>query len=180
MDEVGRSHIIRNFLSKDVLDLFFHYSYMLAKKDNVYNQAATEWSTKYEPTVGHCIDIRGNDMLANAILVNYLPTISEHLKIELHPVSSFYRIYGHECELPMHKDNPEYEWSATICMGYEATECWPLYIKKEPWYLEPGECLLYQGAKDLHGRKKFNGSWQSQLFLHYKEVKDEQRQEKNS
>ena len=48
MDEVGRSHIIRNFLSKDVLDLFFHYSYMLAKKDNVYNVGSSNMNYSKE------------------------------------------------------------------------------------------------------------------------------------
>ena len=79
----------------------------------------------------------------------------------------------------MHTDNPNYEWSATLCMGYQAPESWPLYIEKEPFYLEAGDCLIYQGAKYFHGRKPFKGSWQSQVFLHYKEVKDGFDGEKN-
>ena len=51
------------------------------------------------------------------------------------------------CKLPMHTDQPEYEWSATICMGYEAPGILAYIIEKEPFYLEAGDCLIYQGAK---------------------------------
>ena len=180
MDEVRRSHIIRNFVDEDILKIFHEYSLALAMKDNVYSKGTDSYATKHEIGVGHCIDIRGRDPLTEAMLQAYRVKISEVVKKELFSVASFYRIYGNDCKLDMHTDNLDYEWSATLCMGYKAPESWPLYIEKEPFYLEAGDCLIYQGAKYFHGRKPFKGSWQSQVFLHYKEVKDEQRQEKNS
>ena len=179
MDENRRNHIIRNFVNEDVLKIFHEYSLALAMKDNVYSASTDSYSTKHEVGIGHCIDIRGMDPFTEAMLRFYMSKISNVVKKELSPVASFYRIYGPNCKLDMHTDNPDYEWSATLCMGYDAPECWSIYIEKEPFYLEAGDCLIYQGAKDSHGRKPFIGSWQSQVFLHYKEVKDGFDGEKN-
>ena len=173
MAENRRNNIIKDFYSPDVLAMFHKYSLSLAKRDSVYSETDKTWSTKFEPGIGHCIDIRGGDLLADALLELSLPKIVNHLKLKLEPVASYYRIYGPDCRLPMHTDRPDYEWSATVCMGYDAPECWPMYVENDPIYLEPGDCLLYQGAKEKHGRGVFKGSWQAQLFLHYKEVKDE-------
>ena len=74
-------------------------------------------------------------------------------------------VYAEKCKLPMHTDKPNYEWSATICMSYEAPECWPIYIGEDAVYLEPGDCLLNLGAKEEHGRPVFKGSWQT-FWLH--------------
>ena len=179
MDEVRRSHIIRNFVSEDILKLFREYSVIRAMSDMPMSSAGQR-IMKHDPDTGNCIDIRYGDPFANGLLLNYREKISQVVGKKLEPIVSFYRVYATGCQLPMHKDTPEYEWSATLCMGYEAPESWPLYIEKEPFYLEAGDCLIYQGAKDAHGRKPFKGSWQSQVFVHYKEVKDGQRQEKNS
>ena len=161
--------VLKGFISEDVLNVFRHYSLIKARSRNTYNSAANKYTTIHEPGIGHCIDIAGDDSFANALMLVSLPKISKTLSLELSPVASFYRVYGPECILPVHIDQPEYEWSATICMGYEAPDCWPIFIEEKPFYLEPGDCLLYQGAKHGHGRRVFNGSWQTQLFLHYKE-----------
>tara|TARA_A100001388_G_scaffold40772_1_gene26075 strand:+ start:202 stop:801 length:600 start_codon:yes stop_codon:yes gene_type:complete len=181
MDEVRRSHIIiKKFVSEDILNVFDTYARIKAMKNNTYNIATQERCTKYEPRVGHCIDIVGGDTFGESLLNNYCSIISNKVGKDLVPIISFYRIYGKDCKLDMHVDQPEYHWSATINMGYDAPECWPIYIEKEPVYLERGDCLLYEGAKYEHGRGVFKGEWQTQLFLHYREVEDEQRQEKNS
>ena len=179
MDEVRRSHIIRDFIGKDILELFREYSLIMAKT-NRPKAADGQRVTVYEPTIGHCIDLRYGDALADSLLLFCREKISKTVGFDLVPVTSYYRIYGPECKLPVHVDQPEYEWSATICMGYGAHEPWPIFLKREPFYLEAGDALIYQGAKEEHSRPVFKGSWQSQLFLHYKEVADEQRQEKNS
>ena len=179
MDENRRNYIIRNFFSPDICTLFHQYSVSLAKKDSVFSLVENKWSTKFEPGIGHCIDIRHGDILAEVLLNLSLPKIVEHLKVNLEPVTSYYRVYGEHCKLPMHTDKDNYEWSATICMSYEAPECWPIYVGEDAVYLEPGDCLLYQGAKEEHGRPVFKGSWQTQLFLHYKELKDGSDGEKN-
>lgn len=180
MDEDRRNNIIKDFFSPEFLTVFKEYSLIRAKEDAVYSPAENSWSTKFEPGIGHCIDIRGGDRLADALLQFSLPKISEIVGKKLETVASFYRIYGPDCKLPMHTDNPEYEWSATICMGYDAPDCWPIYVEEDAIHLEPGECLIYQGAEKSHGRPVFKGSWQTQLFLHYKEVKDEKNGQADS
>jgi hypothetical protein len=173
MDEIGRSHIIRNFIGKDILKVFYEYSLIMAKR-NRPKAADGQRVTVYESTVGHCIDLRYGDALADSLLIFCCEKISKTVGFDLVPITSYYRIYGPECKLPVHIDQPEYEWSATICMGYSAKEPWPIFLKQEPFYLEAGDALIYQGAKEEHSRPVFKGSWQSQLFLHYKEVEDEE------
>ena len=172
--------VLKGFISEDVLKVFHEYSGIKARTKHSYSEASKQWTTFFEPGIGYCVDIAGHDPFGQSVLMVYLPKISEILGLELGPVASFYRIYGPECKLPMHIDDPNYEWSATINMGYEAPECWPIFIEEKPFYLEPGDCLLYQGAKHEHGRRIFNGAWQSQLFLHYKEVKNEKDGQKDS
>tara|TARA_Y100000361_G_scaffold115390_1_gene106073 strand:- start:308 stop:901 length:594 start_codon:yes stop_codon:yes gene_type:complete len=179
MDEVGRSHIIRGFISEEVLKVYHEYTLLMAKR-NIPKTVEDAFITLYEPRIGHCIDIRAGDALGDAILVLCQKKVSEIIGLEIEPITSYYRIYSQGCELPVHKDNPDYHYSLTICMGYEAPEPWSFFLKKEPVYLEPGDALLYQGFIDEHSRPVFKGSWHSQLFLHYKEVGNEQRQEKNS
>ena len=172
--------VIKKFFLPEVLALFHEYSSLVARADALYCKTEDTWTTKFEPGIGHCIDIRAGDRLADSLLKISLPKISELVGKKLETVASFYRIYGTECKLPMHIDDPNYEWSATIAMGYHAPECWPIYVEKEAFYLEPGDCLLYQGAKHPHGRDVFKGSWQTQLFLHYREVKDEKNEQADS
>ena len=58
MDEVRRSHIIiKKFVSEDILNVFDTYARIKAMKNNTYNIATQERCTKYEPRVGHCIDL---------------------------------------------------------------------------------------------------------------------------
>ena len=170
MDEVGRGHIIKNFFSEDILEIFREYSHMNSLKDNSYNEFSRTWITKFEKNVGHLIDVRAKDMLAESLLLFARKKISSFINKDIVPVASFYRIYGPDCKLDWHTDLTEYEWSATICMGYDAPECWPIYLEKKPIYLEAGDALIYEGSKYEHGRFPFKGSWQIQLFLHYREV----------
>ena len=180
MDEIRRSYIIKKFFSTEVLDIFHEYSSLVARTDALYCKTEDKWTTKFEPGIGHCIDIRARDRFAESLLKISMPKISEIVGKKLETVASFYRIYGPDCKLPMHTDSPEYEWSATICMGYDAPDCWPIYVEEDAIHLEPGECLIYQGAEKSHGRPVFKGSWQTQLFLHYKEVKDEKNGQADS
>jgi hypothetical protein len=48
------------------------------------------------------------------------------------------------------------------------------FFKTRTILFRAGDALIYQGAKEEHSRPVFKGSWQSQLFLHYKEVEDEE------
>jgi hypothetical protein len=169
MDEIGRSHIIRNFIGKDILKVFYEYSLIMAKR-NRPKAADGQRVTVYESTVGHCIDLRYGDALADSLLIFCCEKISKTVGFDLVPITSYYRIYGPDCKLDWHTDLTEYEWSATICMGYDAPECWPIYLEKKPIYLEAGDALIYEGSKYEHGRFPFKGSWQIQLFLHYREV----------
>lgn len=53
------------------------------------------------------------------------------------------------------------------------SEPWPIVIEDyegntQMAYLEPGDLLLYESAKNFHGRPtKFDGSWYTSLFVHF-------------
>lgn len=55
----------------------------------------------------------------------------------------------------------------------EDSEPWPIVIEDyagntQAAVLKPGDMLLYESAKNLHGRPtKFNGSWYTSLFVHF-------------
>jgi|TARA_S200000501_G_scaffold211023_1_gene198237 hypothetical protein len=164
--------VLKGFIGEDVVKVFQEYTLLMAKR-SIPKTVGDQHITMYEPNIGHCIDIRFGDPLGDTLLLLCHKKVSEIINLKIEPITSCYRIYAEGCKLPEHKDNPDYEYSLTICMGYRSPECWPIFLKKEPAYLEPGDALLYEGAKDEHSRPIFKGSWHSQLFLHYKEVKDE-------
>ena len=85
------------------------------------------------------------------------------------------RIYRDGATLDMHVDKTATHIISSILhvdhdpMG----KPWPLVIEGfdgtlNEVYLEPGDLLLYESSKCLHGRpKKFSGAWYSSLFIHY-------------
>ncbi|MFK7829427.1 MAG: hypothetical protein AB8B57_06575 [Congregibacter sp.] len=64
--------------------------------------------------------------------------------------------------------------SSTICVDAQLDEPWPLFIEDifgeaHEVNLEPGEYLLYEGARLLHGRPwPLNGDYYVGMFVHYR------------
>ena len=119
-----------------------------------------------------------NEPLARAMLKLCHKRMEEIIGKKLKAVRSFYRIYAEDSYLKPHIDDGELEYSVTINMGSKGPEgyCWPIYIEdldgeREDILLYPTDALVYNGSKLRHGREKFLGLYQTQLFLHYKEVK---------
>jgi len=172
---------VENFISKDIAQLFDDYAYLISSRDAIAvdTEEGESFVTKYEPGCGFCIDIRGNDEpLAKAMLKLCHKRMEEITAQKLEIVRSFYRIYGNGSYLKPHIDSDELEYSVTINMGSRGPEgyCWPIYIEeldgeREDILLYPTDALIYNGSKLRHGREKFLGVYQTQLFLHYKEVK---------
>ena len=168
---------VENFISKDIAQLFDDYAYLLANRDVLTTPGKKGIVTKYEECCGHCIDIRGNDEpLAKAMLKLCHKRMEEITAQKLEIVRSYYRIYAEGCYLTPHMDDEELEYSVTINMGSKGPEgyCWPIYIEevdgeREDILLYPTDALIYNGSKLRHGREKFLGVYQTQLFLHYKE-----------
>ena len=87
------------------------------------------------------------------------------------------RVYQPGCFLYNHIDKTETHLiSSTICVGHKLNMPWPLYIEDiegHPHHIsmEPGEMVLYEGAKLLHGRPyPLDGRFYAGLFVHYTPV----------
>jgi len=87
------------------------------------------------------------------------------------------RSYNKGASLYFHRDRIEtHHISSIICVDKDLCnqEDWALNVeghdgKMYDIYLEPGEMILYESAKCLHGRKdNFKGEFFRNLFVHYK------------
>jgi prolyl 4-hydroxylase len=66
--------------------------------------------------------------------------------------------------------------STTICVDHSLDSPWPLHIENidgdvRQINLEPGELVLYEGARLAHGRPyPLDGDYYAALFVHYHPV----------
>lgn len=151
--------VVKHFLDKDELDLVYSYV-MLVPKTGIEDKQIPNSPSWY------------NDPLMQVLHLKHWHKIEELTGIKLIPTYCYLRDYRHDAILEIHSDRPSCEYSATINLGYDADEFWPLYINdlkgnKHTVILEPGDALLYKGIELEHWRDKFDGVKCTQLFLHY-------------
>tara|TARA_R110000822_G_C15326581_1_gene494236 strand:- start:615 stop:1163 length:549 start_codon:yes stop_codon:yes gene_type:complete len=148
---------IKDFLTKDEINLFSSYTKLKHLNNLNFNNFE---SNRYYETVFP------NDPLMSSLLILKKPLIENILKKELLPTYSFYRTYHFGCELKQHIDRPSCEYSCTVSLDNCGKE-WPIYMGEEAINIKVGDALLYKGREIKHGRKKFEGNWHSQAFIHY-------------
>lgn len=115
------------------------------------------------------------DPFCETLLITACKKLSEVSGIELLPTYSYTRVYAKDDELVIHRDRPECQFSATLCLGRPSTESISaIYMSKtdnlndaSELKLEEGDLCLYMGDKMYHWRKPFEQSWYLQTFLHY-------------
>jgi len=111
------------------------------------------------------------DPLGEAILESLQSTIEEAIGLRLLPTYSYARIYYAGASLRKHQDRNACEISATLTLGYEADEPWPIFIEgpdgAEGVLLEAGDLAIYRGVECTHWRNEFRGERLVQLFNHY-------------
>lgn len=88
------------------------------------------------------------------------------------PTYAYARIYRPGEILKKHKDRPACEISATLTLGFDGKNVWPIFFQDDdgheiPVQLEVGEMAVYKGCEMLHWREPFKGKWHVQVFLHY-------------
>ena len=98
--------------------------------------------------------------------------------IDLVPTYSYHRLYTTNTELKRHLDRDACEISATLCLGYDSEENWPMFVKKQNGEeigldLSPGSIIVYRGCDIEHWREPFKGKNHAQVFLHYNEKNGE-------
>ena len=114
---------------------------------------------------------RYGDPLGESLLIHCRPLLEEHVGLRLHSTYSFVRLYRHGSDLRKHTDRPSCEISATLTIGYKASELWPMMLEvggeTKTIELDRGDLLVFQGNEQPHWREPFQGDQWIQVFLHY-------------
>ena len=109
--------------------------------------------------------------MGESVLLHMQPIMEAVVGEQLLPCYSYLRIYGNDAQLRRHKDRPSCEISATLTLGGEAPDTWPICLESadgnQTVLLPPGDMLIYRGYDLPHWREKFTGTYWVQLFLHY-------------
>ena len=169
--------IVRNFLSKDLLELTKQYFDLKIENDELIldDGQVPGTFTAYGTYIG------------DSILKMLQPVAESVIGEELYPCYTFFRLYNRMDWLKPHTDRPSCEFSATIPIFTDKP--WPLYMQEydfekygtvsTSWQdsaeneksinvvLELGDVCFYEGTKMNHWRLPFEGNECYQLFIHY-------------
>ena len=106
-------------------------------------------------------------------LLSYaLPTIENITNRKLYPTYSYARIYYNGATMPIHKDRPSCQYSATVTISVDDTGPWEIWMMDKndgshPLKLSVGDMCVYRGDLLSHWRSDYKGTKQIQAFLHY-------------
>lgn len=110
------------------------------------------------------------DSLLDAVLQELANPLGEQAGRKLLPTYTYARIYRPGEVLKKHRDREACEISATVTLGFDAPDVWPIYFDDEKTIevkLGTGDAALYKGCEVTHWRNEFKGTWHVQMFLHY-------------
>ena len=142
-------------------DLDFVTRYML------WREANDEWPQDSQSPGMFAAYKDANMMFFHARL---LPRMEEVTGLSLLPTYTYARVYRPGAILEKHKDRPACEVSATLLVGTNQDETWPLFIEGEQIVQRPGEMAVYRGCEVEHWREPMTGpddAYHVQLFVHY-------------
>eukprot|EP00980_Cylindrotheca_fusiformis_P001936 scaffold442_cov110-Cylindrotheca_fusiformis.AAC.3 len=114
--------------------------------------------------------------LTQRVLRELQPILEAWSGIELEPYTAYgFRLYRNESRLWMHVDKTTTHVISCIyhIASSENAKPWPITIEDyhgntNSVVLSDGDILLYESAKNFHGRpQKFNGDWYTSIFVHY-------------
>lgn len=96
--------------------------------------------------------------------------VSSILEEPVLPTYAYSRVYLNGSILEKHTDRDSCEISLTVHLNGDKE--WPIYIKtptgeEKSVILNPGDAMMYLGRQAEHWRDQFNGSYYTQVFLHY-------------
>ena len=121
--------------------------------------------------------IRVPPSLLTRTLAGLQPLLRAWSGVALEPIVAYGpRVYHPGARLSMHTDQPgSHVLAAIVHIDHEpGARPWPLLIEgfdgeTHEVLLEPGESLLYEAAKCLHGRPRpLRGGWFASIFVHFK------------
>ena len=172
MKENFKYKIVRNAISKDILN--FVYEYFLLKRKVFRTCLKTKIIPPHlEHLFGMCEDeqVPGTDYVMYADIVG--ETLLKELRSKVQEETnfgriienySFVRIYKRGNELKKHTDRKACKLSVTLPIGGNH---WPIFIDGKRIDLEIGDMLIYEGAKYSHWRDELKQNTCTQVFIHY-------------
>jgi hypothetical protein len=175
--------IVKKFLTEDIANLSYEYCKLKTLRQSEKLRLHKEnymkdWDGAFgDGQINNSFSFYGDpyfDGLLKLSMVNF----ENYTGLNLSPEYTYWRLYEKDDILKEHIDRPSCEISATICLGYDCSNLsnyiWPIFIKnknneKIEIILNSGDMLLYRGCEIAHGRDKFLGLNQAQVFLHFKD-----------
>jgi hypothetical protein len=150
-----KNKIIKNFFSKEELEVLQKYCYNKLNLNKDYELNAQSFSPGWY-----------NDALMNSFLETKLTKVETESNLKLFPTYAYWRYYIFGATLKKHLDRPACEVSITACI--KKHDNWPLVIENNSFELEEGDALLYAGCDQIHGRPGiYKGEGMAQVFFHY-------------
>lgn len=112
------------------------------------------------------------DPVFDTLMMNLAKPLGEQIGKELIPTYTYARIYRPGDILKKHKDRESCEISATLTLGYDSKNIWPIgfedaHGKEAMLALDVGDLAVYKGTELVHWREPFKGNWHVQVFVHY-------------
>lgn len=152
--------IVRGIFDRSTMDICASYALMMQA-----NGLIQPWENR------HGFNARYADLLMESLLLHLQPAMEQSTGLSLFPTYSFLRIYETGAVLQKHTDRPSCEISASLTIGYDATQPWPLWVESNgqsrACALETGDMLVYRGREVPHWREQFDGRYWIQAFFHY-------------
>ena len=163
--------IVKQAVPPDMIAVLENYARMQRFNNYYLDDAKTNSQWRYA------------DVMGESLLLHLQPLMEKISGHELYPTNSVLRIYRNGGILKKHVDRPTCEYSATLTIGYDAANLYPIWVQSKnesiPVYLDRGDMLIYKGCEVPHWRETFTGQNWIQLFLHYVDAKGEFSQYKN-
>jgi len=158
MDEI-KFKKIKNFLSKEEIELLTNYSERLHK--NYLTNPKASFDTGQTSDLGLYAE-----PLFESLLLCKQTIIEKETNLKVFPTYSYWRMYTYGSQLKKHKDRPSCEISATVHISGKSNN-FPIYMGENEIHTEPGDAIIYKGIEIEHWRNTLNQDFQCQVFLHY-------------
>ncbi len=109
---------------------------------------------------------------SESLLVTMQSAIEQIVDVPLLMSFSYFRIMYTGAFLPLHRDRPNCEYSATICIEEDVDYPYPIFMKDlsgvvHEVFLSPGDMAVYKGCEVQHWRLPYQGQRHIQTFVHY-------------
>ena len=147
--------LIKNFFSKEELNIFKKYCYNKLDLNKDYILDAQSFSPAWY-----------NDPLMTSLLDVKKSVVEKESNLILFPTYAYWRYYVFGGTLKKHTDRPACEISVTACV--KKYDDWPIVVEGTSFELEEGDAILYAGCDQEHWRPGiYKGEGMAQAFFHY-------------